>query len=88
MRLRSQRGHRRDDPARRWCDRAELTLRGELAEVLHSLAARAHRKGLELVGDIADDVPDRVIGDAGRLRLEGRDYVVADGDVMHFRCNL
>ena len=23
--------------------------------------------------------------DAGRLRLEGKDYVVADGDVMHFR---
>ena len=26
--------------------------------------------------------------DAGRLRLEGKDYVVADGDVMHFRFNL
>jgi hypothetical protein len=26
--------------------------------------------------------------DAGKLRLEGRDYVVADGDVMHFRFNL
>ncbi|KAF2991325.1 redox-regulated ATPase YchF [Methylocystis sp. MJC1] len=25
--------------------------------------------------------------DAGRLRLEGKDYVVADGDVMHFRFN-
>ena len=25
--------------------------------------------------------------DAGRLRLEGRDYVVRDGDVMHFRFN-
>jgi GTP-binding protein YchF len=23
--------------------------------------------------------------DAGKLRLEGRDYIVADGDVMHFR---
>ena len=23
--------------------------------------------------------------DSGRLRLEGKDYVVADGDVMHFR---
>jgi hypothetical protein len=23
--------------------------------------------------------------DAGRMRLEGRDYVVRDGDVMHFR---
>ena len=26
--------------------------------------------------------------DAGRLRLEGRDYVVHDGDVMHFRFNV
>ena len=23
--------------------------------------------------------------DSGRMRLEGKDYVVADGDVMHFR---
>ena len=23
--------------------------------------------------------------DAGRMRLEGKDYVVADGDVLHFR---
>jgi ribosome-binding ATPase YchF (GTP1/OBG family) len=23
--------------------------------------------------------------DAGKLRLEGKDYTVADGDVMHFR---
>ena len=29
---------------------------------------RAHRKGLELIGDVDDDVPDRVVGDAGRLR--------------------
>ena len=23
--------------------------------------------------------------EAGKLRLEGKDYVVADGDVLHFR---
>ena len=23
--------------------------------------------------------------DAGKLRLEGKDYVVQDGDVLHFR---
>jgi ribosome-binding ATPase YchF (GTP1/OBG family) len=23
--------------------------------------------------------------DVGKMRLEGKDYVVADGDVMHFR---
>jgi ribosome-binding ATPase len=26
--------------------------------------------------------------DAGRMRLEGADYIVADGDIMHFRFNL
>jgi GTP-binding protein YchF len=26
--------------------------------------------------------------DAGRMRLEGKDYVVSDGDVMHFRFNV
>jgi ribosome-binding ATPase YchF (GTP1/OBG family) len=25
--------------------------------------------------------------EAGKLRLEGKDYVVNDGDVMHFRFN-
>jgi len=25
--------------------------------------------------------------DAGKMRLEGKEYVVADGDVMHFRFN-
>jgi ribosome-binding ATPase YchF (GTP1/OBG family) len=25
--------------------------------------------------------------DAGKLRLEGKEYTVADGDVMHFRFN-
>ncbi len=25
---------------------------------------------------------------AGRLRIEGKDYVVSDGDVMHFRFNV
>ncbi|MCH2285180.1 MAG: DUF933 domain-containing protein, partial [SAR324 cluster bacterium] len=26
--------------------------------------------------------------EAGRWRLEGRDYVVKDGDIMHFRFNI
>jgi ribosome-binding ATPase YchF (GTP1/OBG family) len=26
--------------------------------------------------------------EAGKLRLEGKDYVVHDGDVMHFRFNV
>jgi ribosome-binding ATPase YchF (GTP1/OBG family) len=26
--------------------------------------------------------------DAGRMRIEGKDYVVRDGDVMHIRFNV
>ena len=26
--------------------------------------------------------------EAGKMRLEGKDYVVKDGDVMHFRFNV
>jgi ribosome-binding ATPase len=26
--------------------------------------------------------------DAGKLRVEGKDYIVKDGDVMHFRFNV
>jgi two-component system, sensor histidine kinase and response regulator len=39
-----------------------------LNETLRSLALRAHRKGLELVGRVHPDVPDTLVGDAGRLR--------------------
>ena len=35
---------------------------------LEVLAVRAHRKELELAFHIAPDVPDRLIGDPGRLR--------------------
>ncbi|NNF65926.1 MAG: DUF933 domain-containing protein, partial [Gammaproteobacteria bacterium] len=26
--------------------------------------------------------------EAGRLRLEGKDYIVAEGDIIHFRFNV
>jgi PAS domain S-box-containing protein len=49
-------------------DRAPFSLRATLNDTWRSLALRAHRKGLELVGRIHPDVPDTFIGDAGRLR--------------------
>ncbi len=39
-----------------------------LGDTLRALAVRAHKKGLELVFDVQPDVPDALIGDAGRLR--------------------
>jgi PAS domain S-box-containing protein len=49
-------------------DRAAFSLRAVVNDTLRSLALRAHRKGLELVGHVRADVPNGYIGDAGRLR--------------------
>jgi two-component system, sensor histidine kinase and response regulator len=49
-------------------DYAAFSLRGILGKTLRVLALRAHKKGLELVCQIQPDVPDALIGDAGRLR--------------------
>ena len=47
---------------------AEFDLRETLGDTLRTLGLRAHQKGLELAGRIAPDVPDRLVGDAPRLR--------------------
>jgi PAS domain S-box-containing protein len=46
----------------------EFDLREALGNTLRTLGLRAHQKGLELLGRIAPDVPDRLVGDASRLR--------------------
>jgi two-component system sensor histidine kinase/response regulator len=43
-------------------------LRRTLSETLKTIAPRAHEKQLELIINIADQVPPRVLGDPGRLR--------------------
>ena len=47
---------------------ADFSLRAALGDTLRTLAMRAHRKGLELIYDVQPDVPDALVGDAGRLR--------------------
>ena len=49
-------------------DDGEFSLRDLIGGVLRSLSAAAVKKSLELVGDVAADVPDRLVGDRGRLR--------------------
>jgi two-component system, sensor histidine kinase and response regulator len=46
----------------------EFQFRDQLDAMLKTLALQARSKGLELSCDTRDDVPERVIGDAGRLR--------------------
>ena len=39
-----------------------------VGDTLRALAVRAHTKGLELIYEIQPEVPDVLVGDAGRLR--------------------
>jgi PAS domain S-box-containing protein len=47
---------------------ADFPLRSTFRDTLRALAVRAHSKGLELVCHVQSDVPDALVGDAGRLR--------------------
>lgn len=49
-------------------DPVEFKLRETLDDILTTLAARAHQKGLELLCDVQSDVPDTLIADSSRLR--------------------
>jgi signal transduction histidine kinase/DNA-binding response OmpR family regulator len=45
-----------------------FSLRESIGDAMKSLALRSHEKGLELALDVAREVPDWLLGDAGRLR--------------------
>ena len=49
-------------------DTLEFDLRDGLEESIRTVALRAHEKNLELICEIAPDVPETVIGDPTRLR--------------------
>jgi two-component system, sensor histidine kinase and response regulator len=45
-----------------------FSLREAVGDTMRALAVRAHKKGLELIYQVQPDVPDALIGDAGRVR--------------------
>jgi signal transduction histidine kinase/DNA-binding response OmpR family regulator/HPt (histidine-containing phosphotransfer) domain-containing protein len=49
-------------------ERIDMDLRNTMDELAHLLAVQAHTKGLELITNIDPELPERVIGDPGRLR--------------------
>ena len=49
-------------------DPIDFALRDALADMLNTLANRAHSKGLELIYDVEVDVHDALVGDVYRLR--------------------
>ena len=46
----------------------DFSLRENLGDAMKALAFRAHQKGLELLYEVAADIPDVVVGDPSRLR--------------------
>lgn len=63
-------------------------LRDTLGDTVQTLAVKATQKGLELACHIAPDVPDRLVGDPGRLRqivinlVDNAIKFTAKGDVL------
>lgn len=49
-------------------ERRPFKLREQLTSALRTLAAQAHQKGLELICDVDESVPDELLGDPHRLR--------------------
>jgi CheY-like chemotaxis protein/HPt (histidine-containing phosphotransfer) domain-containing protein len=49
-------------------DAVPFPLRDSLGDTMRTLALRAHKKGLELAYHVPPGVPDRLVGDPGRLR--------------------
>ena len=38
--------------------------------------------------DFVDLGSEQAVKDAGKLSVEGKEYIVKDGDIMHFRFNV
>ena len=49
-------------------EQIDFSLRHCIAETMKMMAPRVHKKGLELISRVADDVPDRLLGDPTRCR--------------------
>jgi ribosome-binding ATPase YchF (GTP1/OBG family) len=61
----------------------------EAAGVIHSDFERGFIKAETIsYGDYDELETEAAAKAAGKLRIEGKEYVVADGDVMHFRFNI
>lgn len=61
----------------------------DCAGVIHSDFKRGFIRAEVYAFDAIDELEtEQAVKEAGKMRLEGKDYVVQDGDVMHFRFNV
>jgi ribosome-binding ATPase YchF (GTP1/OBG family) len=73
---------------RAWTVRAGATA-PQAAGVIHTDFERGFIR-VEVIGydDFVANRGEQGAKDAGKMRVEGKDYIVRDGDVMHFRFNV
>lgn len=65
------------------------SLAPQAAGVIHSDFEKGFiRAEVYHFNDLIEYGSEQKIKDAGKLRIEGKDYVVQDGDIMHFRFNV
>jgi ribosome-binding ATPase YchF (GTP1/OBG family) len=73
---------------RAWTVRAGFTA-PQAAGVIHTDFQKGFIKAeVYTIEDLEEHKSEAGMKAAGRLRLEGKEYVVKDGDVMHFRFNV
>ena len=61
----------------------------ECAGVIHTDFQRGFIKAeVYSFEDIDKYGSEQAVKEAGRLRIEGKEYIAQDGDVMHFRFNV
>ena len=77
-----------EDECRAWTFKKGMKA-PDCAGVIHTDFKRGFiRAEVYTFEDIDELESEQAIREAGRLRLEGKDYVVQDGDIMHFRFNV
>ncbi|MGH3664818.1 MAG: DUF933 domain-containing protein, partial [Egibacteraceae bacterium] len=74
--------------ARAWTVRAGTTAPQAAGEVHSDIQRGFIRAEVITYDDYATLGGEQRAREAGRLRVEGKDYVVVDGDVVHFRFNV
>ena len=59
-----------------------------IADVVRALAASAPWREVIAYDDYIANKGEQGAKEVGKLRLEGKEYIVREGDVMHFRFNV
>ena len=77
-----------EDECRAWTFHKGMTA-PECAGVIHTDFQRGFIKAeVYSFEDIDKYGSEQAVKEAGRLRIEGKEYIAQDGDVMHFRFNV